>query len=100
MLIDAIRNIRAAIEASAADESDGKWAAAVGAEGLQSRGDKGTMGIDEDYEKAFGPVTLRVNHTWRDTSKTFAPGPDRTRVRLDVVVAGTVIDSYTNGYEK
>jgi hypothetical protein len=100
MLIDAIRNIRTAIESSAATGSDASWLAAVKAAGLQSQGDNGTTGIDENYEKAFGPVTLRVKHTWRDTSKTFAPGPDRTRVRLDVIVDGAVIDSYTDGYEQ
>lgn len=99
-IIEAITTIRNAIEASAFSESNGAWQSAVAAAGLQSQGDKGDMGIDEDFVGIFGGLELRVKHTWRDTSKTHQPGPDRTRVKLEVRQNGVTLDSYTNGYEK
>lgn len=98
-IIEAITTIRTAIDTSAEAKSDGAWRSAVTAAGLQSQGDKGSSGIDEDFLGTFGPLELRVNYRWYDTSKTFQPGPDRTRVILEVRHAGKVIDSYTNGYE-
>jgi hypothetical protein len=99
-IIDAITTIRSAIDACAETQDDHGWQSAVAAAGLQSQGDKGKAGIDEDYVGTFGPLELRVNYTWRDTSKAFQLGPDRTRVKLELRQNGTTLDSYTNGYER
>ena len=99
-IIEAIATIRIAIDESATAESDSAWQSAVRAAGLTSQGDEGNVGIDEDYVGTFGPLELRVKYTWRDTSKTFSLGPDRTRVRLEICHGNTVLDSHTNGYQK
>lgn len=98
-LFEAIETIKTAIDASSSAKTDTAWKSAVDKAGLVSQGDKGLTGIDEDYVAAFGGLELRVKHTWRDTSKTFSPGPDRTVVKLDLVLNGKAVDSYSNGYE-
>jgi hypothetical protein len=98
-LIEAISTIRAAIDRSSEAKEDGAWARAVEDAGLKSQGNKGALHIDEDYLGDFGPLQLRVNWTCRDTSRTFSPGPDRTRLTLQVLHQGAVLDSYVNGYE-
>lgn len=98
-LLEAIITIKAAIDVSAAAKTDNAWRDAVTKAGLVSEGDKGTTGLDETYVATFGTVELRVRHTWRDTSKTFSPGPDRTRVALELRQGGKAIDTFTNGYE-
>ncbi|NEJ94345.1 hypothetical protein [Rhizobium ruizarguesonis] len=98
-LLDAITTIKAGIDTSAEAQDDLAWKAAVEKAGLVSQGDKGTTGLDETYSATFGPLELRVRHTWRDTSKTFQIGPDRTKLTLDLVHGGTSVDSYSNGYE-
>jgi hypothetical protein len=98
-LIQTIAALKAAIDKSAADETDSAWHSAVRDAGLQSQGDKGDMGIDETFVGTAGGLTIRVRHTCRDTSRPFSMGPDRTRVRLEVVDGEKVLDSYTNGYE-
>ncbi|MBY3474071.1 hypothetical protein HFN78_24615 [Rhizobium laguerreae] len=100
-LLEAITSIKNAIDASAAAKSDSAWQAAVSAAGLvlEDGGRHGGLSIDEDYVATFGPLEVRVKHTMRDTSKAFAVGPDRTRVRLDLIHDGKVLDCYTNGYE-
>jgi len=100
-LLEAITSIKNAIDVSAEARSDSAWQAAVGAAGLVlgHGGRHGGLSIDEDYVGKFGPFEVRVKHTMRDTSKSFSPGPDRTRVTLDLIHDGKVLDSYTNGYE-
>lgn len=99
-LLEAITSIKNAIDASAEAKSDSAWQAAVSAAGLvvEDGGRHGGLSIDEDYVAAFGPLQVRVKHTMRDTSKSYSPGPDRTRVKLDLIHDGKVLDSYTNGY--
>lgn len=99
-LIEAISSIKAAIDASASNQTDHHWKSAVSAAGLISQGDVGNTGIDESYQAAFGQYELKVRHTWKDTSRTFQIGPDRTRVELSLVYSGKVVDSYTNGYQE
>ncbi|WP_322965658.1 hypothetical protein [Sphingomonas fuzhouensis] len=98
-LIQTIAALKASIDKSAEEETDSAWNSAVQTAGLQSQGDKGDMGIDETFVGTADGLTIRVRHTCRDTSRPFAMGPDRTRVRLEVVDGDKVLDSYTNGYE-
>ncbi|MGV1793562.1 hypothetical protein [Rhizobium sp. A37_96] len=98
-IIEAIVSIKAAIDTSVAAKTDSAWKSAVSAAGLVSQGDKGVTSLDESYIATFGPLQLRVNHTWRDTSKSFQLGPDRTKVTLDLIHNANVLDRYTNGYE-
>ncbi|SCX28086.1 hypothetical protein DSM25558_4368 [Agrobacterium sp. DSM 25558] len=86
--------IKTAIDEAANDMKDGASLLTVGAAGLVSQGDKGISGaLDETWSSTVGPVELRVNHAWHDTSKSIAVRSDRTRVRLGLVKDGKQIDS-------
>ena len=99
-LLEAITSIKSAIDTSAEAKSDSAWKAAINAAGLVVQGDEKTgLYIDEEFVGSFGTFNVRVKHTCRDTSKTFSIGPDRTRVTLELIQDGKVVDSYTNGYE-
>ncbi|SCX28093.1 hypothetical protein DSM25558_4370 [Agrobacterium sp. DSM 25558] len=99
-IFEAIETIKAAIDNSSEQKSDGPWANAVEAAGLVAQNKPSDVSrTDEDYVRAFGTVELRVNHTCRDTSKTFQMRPDVTVIKLELVQNGKVIDSYANGYQ-
>ncbi|SRR5258708_1624753 len=98
-IIEAITTIKAAMEKSAAERTDSAWQEAMTSVGLKSQGNKAQIGIDEDYVGIFSGLEVRLNHTWRDTSKAFAPGPDRTRLLLELRQGGSVLDSYKTGHE-
>ena len=90
-LISAIRNISSAIDRSVESKTDGVWKEALAAAGLVSKGDTGQISIDKGFEREFGPATLRFQHKWWDTSKTFSPGPDRTRLTLTLLHGDQVL---------
>ncbi|MFS2180081.1 hypothetical protein ACCC98_29710 [Rhizobium pisi] len=98
-LILAIRNIASAIEQSVETKSDANWKAAVASAGLVTTGDTGQTSIDERFERAFGPATLRFQHKWWDTSKTFSPGPDRTKLTLTLLYGDKVLSEYNGTYD-
>lgn len=98
-LIQAIREITAAIDESARTESDGPWKSAVTAAGLVSLGDTSQMGIDELFERSYGSLVLRFQHKWWDTSKTFSPGPDRTRLTLTLLQGTQQASTYSASYD-
>ncbi|TBB57024.1 hypothetical protein ELH42_37750 [Rhizobium ruizarguesonis] len=98
-LILAIRDIASAIDQSVEAKSDINWKAAVTLAGMVSKGDTGQTSIDERFERAFGLATLRFQHRWWDTSKTFSPGPDRTRLILTLLHGDGVLSEYNGTYD-
>ena len=98
-IIEAITTLKNAIDLSVSKKSDAPWQIAAQNAGLASSGDNGTIGIDEDYVGTIGHFEIRIKHTCRDTSKPFSLGPDRTRIRLEILHNGKEIDNYTAGYE-
>lgn len=98
-LLRAIQTITNAIDESAKQADDVAWSAAVQAAGLVSQGNTSLMGIDENFDRVFGPFTLCFHHRWWDTSGPFSPGPDRSRLTLTLLSGVSTVSSYTNGYD-
>ncbi|WP_417264232.1 hypothetical protein [Celeribacter sp.] len=99
MLIEAICTIKDAIDRSSAEADDGPWLSAIGKAGLVAQGNTRQGAIDEAYTAHFGDIELRFRHYWRDTSRTFSPGPDRTTMTLTVLSQNKAIDSYSKSYD-
>ncbi|RUM26642.1 hypothetical protein EFQ99_00045 [Rhizobium vallis] len=97
--IKVIRKIAEAIDKSVEETSDVPWKNAVEAGGLISMGDTGTIGIDECFQRSFGPLLLQFQYKWWDTTKTFSPGPDRTRLTLTLLHGSQEISKYSGTYD-
>ncbi|MBX4961358.1 hypothetical protein [Rhizobium binae] len=98
-LILAIRDIASAIDQSVEAKSDINWKAAVTSAGLVSKGDTGQTSIDERFERAFGPATLRFQHRWWDTSKIFTPRPDQTKPTPTLLYGDKVLSQCDGTYD-
>lgn len=98
-LAETVTELKSAIDRSAEEQSDGPWQVAAERANLESQGDVGTTSLDESFVGHVENAKVTLQHTWRDTSKTFSPGPDRTRLRLTVEIDGKVVETHVNGWE-
>ncbi|WP_205522764.1 hypothetical protein [Myxococcus eversor] len=95
-----LTNLKLAMDESAETKSDAPWAVAARNAGLRMQPDTGDSEInDTTFSGNFGTLVVTLNHRWRDTSRTFQPGPDRITLRLEVRQGNSLLDSYTTGYD-
>lgn len=97
---DYVNTIKAAMNASKREHDDAPWEAEILALGFKEYPDTGTVNLNVDHVLSLPDgLMLRLNHRWFDTSGPFSPGPDRTRLTLEVSVNGLIIDQYTVSWD-
>ena len=87
-LTEAIATITAAIDDSVKEASDGPWAVAAQTAGLVLQENTNPHSQEQDYIGIFGDAELHLRWWWRDTSRTFSPGPDVHNISLSIVQNG------------